>query len=568
MTLVRETASPECGSAPRRSAASSRRDPGPAAVSGCPGPAAHQGRPERRRMIRVLLADDQVLVRAGFRAFLATSEGIEVVGEAGDGEEAVRLARQLVPDVVLMDIRMPGKDGLTATQRIAADDTLAGVRVVILTTFDLDEYVFEALRGGASGFLVKDTEPVELVKGVRPVARGDALLSPGVTRRPIAQFAAHARQPHSVADLTRRRPGQAGVVVGAHRQTEAAAGMRVQRRGEVERALVVGDVGQVPDPASVGPPLRRGEVPPEHVRAFPHGLVGLRQQPPPAFAGRGPGRAAYIKGATVLGIGGGVGEIEVELVRAGAARAQILELSPAYEEQARRLAAAAGVGERVDWRIHDIAEDPHAVAPADVVVMNRVVCCYPDYERLLSAAADHARRALVFSHPRRNAAVRAFYVVFNLVMRMMRSDFRGFAHPPRAMRAVLERRGLQRTYEQRGLAWQVAGHERLPASMAGSPEPFRSRLRRGRLARGVNAVRAGQGSQVPGKGHVVEGILAPGLHELQRLGARAAENVACGQCDDQARPVPAAGARHEHSVALPNRGDNVLHKAVDDGGGR
>jgi 2-polyprenyl-3-methyl-5-hydroxy-6-metoxy-1,4-benzoquinol methylase len=175
-------------------------------------------------------------------------------------------------------------------------------------------------------------------------------------------------------------------------------------------------------------------------------------------------RGCGIDGATVLGIGGGVGEIEVELVKAGAARAQVLELSPAYEEPARGLAAAAGVSDRVDWRIHDIAQHPDAVAAADVVVMNRVVCCYPDYQRLLSAAADHARRVLVFSHPPRNVAVRAFYVVFNLVMRLMRSDFRGYAHPPRAMYAVLESRGLRRTYRHRGLAWQVVGYERLPVA--------------------------------------------------------------------------------------------------------
>ena len=152
-------------------------------------------------MIRVLLADDQVLVRAGFRALLDAQDGIEVVGEAGDGEQAVRLARQLTPDVVLMDIRMPGTDGLAATRQIAADGQLAGVRVVILTTFELDEYVFEAIRSGASGFLVKDTEPDELVQAVRVVAGGDALLSPSVTRRLIAEFAARAKRPRHPAGL-------------------------------------------------------------------------------------------------------------------------------------------------------------------------------------------------------------------------------------------------------------------------------------------------------------------------------------------------------------------------------
>ncbi|WP_329522260.1 response regulator transcription factor [Spirillospora sp. NBC_01491] len=146
-------------------------------------------------MIKVLLADDQILVRAGFRALLDAQADIEVVGEAGDGEEAVAQARRLRPDVILMDIRMPGTDGLEATRRIASDERLDGVRIVILTTFELDEYVFEALRGGASGFLVKDTEPVELIHAVRSVAAGDALLSPSVTRRLIAEFAARAKAP-------------------------------------------------------------------------------------------------------------------------------------------------------------------------------------------------------------------------------------------------------------------------------------------------------------------------------------------------------------------------------------
>jgi DNA-binding NarL/FixJ family response regulator len=139
-------------------------------------------------VIRVLLADDQALVRAGFRALLDSEQDIEVVGEASDGQEAVRLASELIPDVVLMDIRMPGTDGLEATRMIVQDERLDRVRIVILTTFDVDEYVFEALRVGASGFLVKDTDPTELVQGVRAVARGDALLSPGVTRRLISAF--------------------------------------------------------------------------------------------------------------------------------------------------------------------------------------------------------------------------------------------------------------------------------------------------------------------------------------------------------------------------------------------
>ena len=151
--------------------------------------------------VRVLVADDQALVRAGLRMVIETEPDMTVVGEAGDGVEAVALTRRIRPDVVLMDIRMPGTDGLAATKQIAADPRLTGVHVVILTTFELDEYVFEALRTGASGFLVKDTEPADLISGVRAVAGGDALLSPGVTRRLIAEFATRAKQPVDTAAL-------------------------------------------------------------------------------------------------------------------------------------------------------------------------------------------------------------------------------------------------------------------------------------------------------------------------------------------------------------------------------
>jgi DNA-binding NarL/FixJ family response regulator len=158
--------------------------------------------------IRVLLADDQTLVRSGFRALLERAEDIEVVGEAADGAGAVDLARAERPDVILMDIRMPGIDGLEATRRITADENLAGVRVIMLTTFELDEYVFEALHAGASGFLLKDVEPDELRDAVRVVARGEALLSPSVTRRLIREFVAqpgrHRPPPDRLDALTER----------------------------------------------------------------------------------------------------------------------------------------------------------------------------------------------------------------------------------------------------------------------------------------------------------------------------------------------------------------------------
>ncbi|WP_327260690.1 response regulator transcription factor [Streptomyces sp. NBC_01232] len=181
-------------------------------------------------MIRVLLADDQLLVRAGFRALLDAQPDIEVVGEAADGDEAVRLVAELRPDVVLMDIRMPVLDGLTATRRIGEDGSLADVRVVMLTTFELDEYVFEAIRSGASGFLVKDTEPEELLRAVRAVVAGDALLSPGVTRRLIAEFAARSKQPSAAAGL--------GRLTDREREVMALVGMGLSNE-EIARRLVV-----------------------------------------------------------------------------------------------------------------------------------------------------------------------------------------------------------------------------------------------------------------------------------------------------------------------------------------
>jgi len=153
-------------------------------------------------VIRLVLADDQALVRAGFAALLDAQDDMQVVGEAADGAEALSLVREQMPDVVLMDIRMPGTDGLAATRAIAADATLAEVRVIVLTTFELDEYVFEALRAGATGFLVKHTEPAELIRAVRTVAAGNALLSPSVTRRLIAEFADRAKEPPTSARLS------------------------------------------------------------------------------------------------------------------------------------------------------------------------------------------------------------------------------------------------------------------------------------------------------------------------------------------------------------------------------
>jgi DNA-binding NarL/FixJ family response regulator len=153
-------------------------------------------------VIRVLLADDQALIRAGFRVLLDAAEDLQVVGEALDGQQAVDLARRERADVVLMDIRMPGVDGLEATRRISAEEDLAGVKVIILTTFESDEYVYQALRAGASGFLVKDTEPAELIQAVRVVARGDALLSPSVTRRLITDIASRPERSLAIGKAT------------------------------------------------------------------------------------------------------------------------------------------------------------------------------------------------------------------------------------------------------------------------------------------------------------------------------------------------------------------------------
>jgi magnesium-protoporphyrin O-methyltransferase len=162
-----------------------------------------------------------------------------------------------------------------------------------------------------------------------------------------------------------------------------------------------------------------------------------------------------VDGASVLEIGGGVGDLQVELLTRGAARATNLELSPAYEDEAARLLAETGLTGRVERRLHDIAVDPDAVEPADVVVLNRVVCCYPDYRRLLSASADHTRRLLVFSHPPRNLLSRAVLGGENLGNRITGSEFRVFAHPPEAMLAVLAERGMRPSSPTLGRVWQV-----------------------------------------------------------------------------------------------------------------
>jgi DNA-binding NarL/FixJ family response regulator len=181
-------------------------------------------------VIRVVLVDDQALLRAGFRALLDAEPDIEVVGESGDGKEAVALVKRLQPDVVLMDIRMPQMDGLEATRLITSDPGLSQTRVVILTTFELDEYVFEAVRMGASGFLVKDTEPVELLAGVRAVAAGDALLSPSVTRRLIAEFATRSRPAASTAQLD--------PLTEREREVVALVGEGLTNEGIAERLVV------------------------------------------------------------------------------------------------------------------------------------------------------------------------------------------------------------------------------------------------------------------------------------------------------------------------------------------
>src|SRR3954462_12996931 len=167
-----------------------------------------------------------------------------------------------------------------------------------------------------------------------------------------------------------------------------------------------------------------------------------------------------LEGVTVLEVGGGVGEIQIELLGRGAARTVNVELSPGYDEEAGRLLREHGFEGRADRRLQDIAVAPESVEPADVVVLHRVVCCYPAYERLLGAGAGRARHAVVFSYPPRNLLSRSWVAGANIVLRVMRREYRTFAHPPRAMLEALERRGLRKTFAGRSLVWQVAGLER------------------------------------------------------------------------------------------------------------
>ncbi|NYJ38084.1 DNA-binding NarL/FixJ family response regulator [Nocardiopsis aegyptia] len=192
----------------------------------------------------MVVADDQALVRMGLRVLLEAEDDVELVGEACDGAEAVRVVRTVRPDVVLMDVRMPVMDGLEALRRIAGDEELSGTRVVVLTTFELDEYVFEALRAGASGFLIKDEDPAQMLAAVRVAAQGEALLSPSVTRRVVSAFTSRAPQRGEVPrleSLTEREREVVGLV-GEGLSNEEIAGRLVvspaTARTHVSRSMV------------------------------------------------------------------------------------------------------------------------------------------------------------------------------------------------------------------------------------------------------------------------------------------------------------------------------------------
>jgi DNA-binding NarL/FixJ family response regulator len=192
-------------------------------------------------MIRVLLVDDQPLIRSGFRALLDVEDDIEVVAEAADGSEGVALAREHLPDIALIDIQMPVVDGIEATRRIAADPALAGVHVVILTNYGLDEYVFNALRAGAAGFLVKDIQPEDFVHSVRVAARGDALLAPAITRKLIDRYVTQPLVPaNGLKELTNREREAVALVAQGLSNDEIAARMVISRltaKTHVNRAM-------------------------------------------------------------------------------------------------------------------------------------------------------------------------------------------------------------------------------------------------------------------------------------------------------------------------------------------